>query len=58
MEALKSLNTDLKDVASGAAVGAIIGHFLLSGENKLKDGAVIGAGVVVLFPVIKGFVTK
>jgi len=49
------LNTKLGDVAAGAATGALAGHFALGGDNKYKNGAIVGAAVVVLLPAIKSF---
>ena len=54
MGAIK-LNTNLADVGAGAIAGAAAGHFILSGEKKLTNGAMLGALVVVLSPTIKGF---
>lgn len=55
---LIKFNTNLTDVAAGAAAGAVANHFMGSGEKKLQQGAMLGALIVVVMPTFAGAVAK
>ena len=54
------LDTDFKDIAAGAAAGAVIGWTGIAGkgEKKVMNGAILGALVAFVVPTFSNVIDK